>query len=413
VSTGARGSAAPSTAAPRIDEWSWRAGLAGLAALLVGIGLSRFGYAPLVPALIQAGWFDAGEAGYLGATNLAGYIAGAAFARRLADRRSPHRLMTWSMAIGTAAFVACAVPLGFAWYVAWRLASGVIGGVVMVLAAPTILAVTPPERRGLVGGMIFTGVGAGIALSGTLVPWLVRFGLPATWLGLGVASAALTVLAWRGLPRAPASAGAGVAGTTGAMLAPAGPRAHLSPAITVAILSYALSAIGFAPHTVFWVDYVARGLGQGLPIGGVYWVVLGVAAAGGPLLCGMLGDRIGFDAAFRLGLLAEAAALALPIASSHPVALALSSIGVGGLAIGVTALASTRIGALVGVARARQVWGWMTIAYAIAYAAAAYALSFLLVRTGSYEVLFGIGAGALVLGSLVDLLGLRRPSRPG
>jgi len=54
-----------------------RAALAGLCATLVGIGLARFAYAPLLPALIQGGWFTPAEAAYLGAANLLGYLAGA------------------------------------------------------------------------------------------------------------------------------------------------------------------------------------------------------------------------------------------------------------------------------------------------------------------------------------------------
>ena len=93
----------------------WRPAFAGLAALLVGIGLSRFGYAPLIPALIQAGLFDAGQASYLGATNLAGYVVGAILAPHLAVGRSAVGLMRGSMVLATASFVACALPLGFAW----------------------------------------------------------------------------------------------------------------------------------------------------------------------------------------------------------------------------------------------------------------------------------------------------------
>ncbi len=58
------------------------AAIPGMSALLLGTGLSRFGFTPLVPALVQAGWFSAAQAGYLGATNLAGYVVGAAIARR-------------------------------------------------------------------------------------------------------------------------------------------------------------------------------------------------------------------------------------------------------------------------------------------------------------------------------------------
>ena len=89
------------------------------------------------------------------------------------------------MALVTVAFFACALPLSFAWFFLWRFASGVAGGALMVLAAPTVLPHVPPARRGLAGGAIFTGVGLGIMASGTVVPLLLQAGLVATWCGLG------------------------------------------------------------------------------------------------------------------------------------------------------------------------------------------------------------------------------------
>lgn len=51
---------------------AWRGTLSGLCASLVGIGLVRFGYTPLLPAIIGAHWFTASAAAYLGAANLVG-----------------------------------------------------------------------------------------------------------------------------------------------------------------------------------------------------------------------------------------------------------------------------------------------------------------------------------------------------
>src|SRR2546428_10400525 len=53
------------------------AALAGFSAVLVGNGLGRFAYTPLLPALISDHWFSPSAAAYLGAANLAGYLAGA------------------------------------------------------------------------------------------------------------------------------------------------------------------------------------------------------------------------------------------------------------------------------------------------------------------------------------------------
>jgi hypothetical protein len=64
----------------------WLSATAGLCASLVGLGLARFAYTPLIPALVAAKWFTPSEAVYLGAANLAGYLAGALIARDLGSR---------------------------------------------------------------------------------------------------------------------------------------------------------------------------------------------------------------------------------------------------------------------------------------------------------------------------------------
>ncbi|MEI6162374.1 MAG: YbfB/YjiJ family MFS transporter, partial [Roseococcus sp.] len=48
--------------------------LSGAAATCVGIGLARFAFVPLFPALFTAGWVTGAQAGLLGAAALAGYV---------------------------------------------------------------------------------------------------------------------------------------------------------------------------------------------------------------------------------------------------------------------------------------------------------------------------------------------------
>src|SRR5256885_12304154 len=93
-----------------------RATFAALSANLVGIGLARFGYTPLIPALIAAGWFAPSAAVYLGAANLAGYLAGALGARAMAVRTGAPALVRGSMLLTAASLFGCALPLGFGWF---------------------------------------------------------------------------------------------------------------------------------------------------------------------------------------------------------------------------------------------------------------------------------------------------------
>jgi len=58
------------------------------------------------------------------------------------------------MLLATATFFASAAPVSFLWFFVWRFASGLSGGVLMVLAATTVLAHVPPARRGFLTGSV-------------------------------------------------------------------------------------------------------------------------------------------------------------------------------------------------------------------------------------------------------------------
>src|ERR1700737_2522893 len=184
----------------------WLSAAAGLCASLVGLGLARFAYTPLIPALIAAKWFSPAEAVYLGAANLAGYLAGALVARELGSRAGAVRTLQAMMVLASLCCFACSVPVSFIWFFGWRFLAGLTGGVIMVLAASTILPHVAPGKRGVVGGVIFAGVGLGVAASGTLIPLLLQQGLTQSWYGLGLLSAVLTLASWKAWPaEAPAS----------------------------------------------------------------------------------------------------------------------------------------------------------------------------------------------------------------
>src|SRR3954465_6856990 len=182
------------------SQQTWRYAVAGLSASLVGLGVARFSYTPLIPALIAAKWFGASDVVYLGAANLAGYLAGALAARTVAARIGAVRAVRAMMLLATLSFFASSTPVSPTWFFAWRFLSGLTGGIIMVLAASVILSHISAARRGIVGGVIFAGVGLGVAASGTLVPLLLQQGLQQSWYGLGVLSGTLTLVSWWNWP---------------------------------------------------------------------------------------------------------------------------------------------------------------------------------------------------------------------
>lgn len=372
----------------------WPGTLAGFAALLVGIGIGRFAYPPFIPALVRQHWFSAPQADYLASTSLAGYVVGAFIAGRRAWRAGPGFTMRTSMAVASASFIFCVKPASFAWFFLWRLLAGIAGGFLMVAAVPVIIASTPAKHRGRASGVIFTGIGAGIAASGTIVPVLARHSLAYAWLGVGIAGFILTALTWQYWPN--------LAMPRSAQPEENGGAARFAWPIGLLLAAYCAAAAGFAPHSVFWVDFIARGLRLGLKSGGHYWILFGFSAAAGPIVAGLAADRAGFALSLRCALVIEALGVALPIVSHGGWSLAMSSILVGSMAMGVVTLMAGRVSELVPLSGQKQAWSWMTTGFSIVYAAGAWGLSLLFARSHSYSIIFGIGAAALIVGALLE-----------
>jgi predicted MFS family arabinose efflux permease len=361
--------------------------LAGMCATLLGIGLQRFAYAPLLPAMVQEGWLSPGAAGALGAANLAGYLAGALAAGWIVHRTGLGPALRVAMLIVTVCFALCAFSGGLLWFLPWRVGAGAAGAVLMVLAGPAVQLAVPLQRRGLAAGIMFTGVGAGIVTGAVLVPALLPLGLPATWLALAGTGVLLTAFSWRRWPDA---------------ALPPLPRDGAAPPARGGgrlILAYALAAVAATPHMLWWPDFIARGLQRGTASGAYYWLAFGIAAACGPALCGRLADRLGAVKGLTIVLGIQAISVGLPLVATGAAALLLSSALAGASTIGTTALALTRAKEIAGDG-APRLWRISTAGYGGAQSAAGFAMAWLYAATGSHLPLFAAGLVA-ALGALV------------
>ena len=360
----------------------------------LGLGLARFAYTPLIPALIGAHWFTPGQAVYLGAANIAGYLGGAAGARGLARRAGVRRVLRLAMAAAVLSLLACALQAGFAWVLAWRLVSGLAGAVLMVLAAPSVLPLMPQHRRGLAGGVIFLGIGLGMVASGTVLPVLLRHGVVWAWLGLGLAGLGLTLAAWPALP------------PDRMLSTPAADTHRLSPPLRLLCAAYGVSAFGQVAAMLFLADFVARGLHGGTAAGSHVWIVFGLGALAGPLLAGEAADRVGAAAGLRWLWLSQASANAAlgwvawhGAPSAWLVGACAAAGGAGIPALVVFVLGRSQVLAGAHEAARGHAWSRATLAFAAGQAVGAYALSYLFAITGRYDVLFAICALAM-LGAL-------------
>ncbi|MGG5820132.1 YbfB/YjiJ family MFS transporter [Falsiroseomonas sp. HW251] len=362
-----------------------RVAFAAAGAIASGVGLARFAYVPLFPAMVAAGWVDGGGAGLLGAGNFAGYLLGVLAGGRVGARLGVPRALDLGMGLAILAFAACAWPGGLGWLLSWRALAGAAGGILMALAGPAVQATVPVERRGLAGGIVMGGAGMGIVLAGLIVPLLLAGGgLPVAWLGLAVAVGLVWVVARRAWPDPPALPGEATARTV--------------PAATALLSAYTLSAAGMVPPMVYLADLAVRGRGLPIEAAAAVWMGFGAGALAGTLTGGRVAGRIGGRRALPAWMAVQVLALALCLVPWWP-ALALAG-PLGGFAgIGATAVTLAAAREIAG-AQASVVWVRATALYGVAQVGLGFALAALFAATGdSHAAVFGVGL-ALSLGAL-------------
>jgi len=370
-----------------------RLSIAGAATLLVGMGLGRFSYSPLIPALIEQGGLTATEAGSAGVANFVGYLAGAMAAPMMRQRWGEAGALKISLLATLMALFGSILPWGFLWIAFWRAVAGAAVGVIMIYALSIATRFAPPGKLGAATGITYTGVGVGILSAGTLVPALLEISLAAAWTGVAATGLIATIIAFWGWGAA--------SGTDGGA---AKPKEHPPiewgwNAIAV-IAARTLFSLGLSPHTIYWVDYLVRGLGNDNAFGGMHWALFGAGAISGTYLWGRFADRIGFRAGLTLAFAAVAGGIALPVLNSAGWALVVSSLVVGAQP-GLTAILSGRVHQLMGPEGMPGVWRAAALISTIIQAGGGFIYVALFALTESYAPIFLTGAAFMGSGAII------------
>lgn len=373
-----------------------RYSMAGAGATFIGVGLGRFAYIALLPIVIQAGWFTESEATYLSATTLLGYILGAPLSTWLIRFMPSGYVIRMAMLLCSLSYLLCAWDsLPIQWFYSWRFIAGASGAILMIVVPPFIMRRHISTKKSKVSGVIFSGLGLGVVLSGFIVPLLFVYGVDAIWLGVGFSGLLMTAITWRSWQ---------VTSESSASLYIDGSLTCLSQSkkITLIFISiaYAFDALGYLPHTLFWVDFIVRELDMPVHYGGLFWAVFGIGAIIGPLISGAVADRFSVQKTLVAVLLIKATAVLLPALNTHSLTLMVSAFFVGVGTPAVVSLVSSYTLENAGYELHTKAWGVMTFSFALSQALFGYFFVYFSLQLSSYIPLFIVGSIALMLASL-------------
>lgn len=262
--------------------------LAGALSLSIAMGIGRFAFTPLLPMMLHDGVIDLHGGSALATANYLGYLAGAVlctmlpvFLRRF-GRSMPDnaRFVRFALVMTAILTLAMAASVPVLWPV-WRFASGIISAVAFVYTSGWCLARLAALHHAHLGGVIYTGPGIGIALSGigAFAMTGAGAGWALGWIVFGTAALILTAVIW------PIFAPTAAIPAKSAMPAPLWHHERKGWTIEEMLLTFAYGLAGFGYIvTATFLPVIARAALPGSGWVDLFWPLFGIAVAVGALL---------------------------------------------------------------------------------------------------------------------------------
>ena len=278
-------------------------------AVFGSLGLARFGYTSILPAMQEGLRLSNTQTGLLQTLNLTGYLLTVVLAGFLASHYGPRVVIATSLLlVGLSMIVTGLVPTVAAACIG-RFLAGVGGAGGNIPAMGLVSAWFGPRRRGIASGIGVTGSSVGLIVTGPLVPAIMsRYGAEGwrvSWYALGSLAILACVLCAFFLRNRPAEKGLAPVGEPGeqARESAQGPASAGWKAVWRSRVLWQLAAIYFAfgfsyiIYSTFFVRHLVKEGGFTPAGAGALWMQIGMVSMVSGFLWGAVSDRCGRRAA--------------------------------------------------------------------------------------------------------------------
>lgn len=363
--------------------------------LAVALGVGRFAFTPLLPLMLADGSVDLKAGGWLASANYAGYFVGAMSCAAL--RVAPARMIRFGLAATVLLTVAMGVGLALPAWLGARFAAGVVSAWTFVFVSQWGLRRLAELHASAWGGVIYTGPGIGIVLTGLAGSALAGHRAALGWLGFAALAAVLSAAIWRVFGAQPFAAPPAGATHPHDARAPATPQRGRADAFWLVTL-YALPGFGYIVTATFLPVIARAALPGGSPWPDLFWPMFGAALIPGALVAARLPARWNNRMLLAAGCLLQAVGIVAGIVWPTAAGFALGSVLIGLPFTAITLFAMREARRLRGE-RAAGLMGYVTAAYGIGQIAGPLVAAPLAAHSGSFSGALWLAAAALLVGS--------------
>lgn len=388
-------------------------------AVFSSLGLARFGYTSILPAMQENLQLSNTQTGELQTLNLLGYLLTVVFAGVLAARYGPRVVISISLLVVSLAMVFTGLFPTFTSACIGRFFAGVGGAGGNVPAMGLISAWFGPRRRGLASGIAVAGSSVGLTVTGPLIPaTLEAFGTEGwriSWYVLGAMGFGVFILCASFLRNHPQQKGLSPFGGEDARTEQNSSEKNTALRWRLVYKSrilWQLASIYFAfglsyiIYSTFFVKHLVREGSFTAAEAGALWMKIGILSLASGFIWGSVSDRFGRRIALAGVFALQGIAFVLFGLSNATIAIYFSATLFALTAWSIPALMAALAGDVFGPRLAPAALGLMTVVFGIGQAMGPYlagkiadaTLSFApaFILAGMVAMIFGTG-GSLML----------------
>jgi predicted MFS family arabinose efflux permease len=304
--------------------------LAGIFALIVGVGVARFVFTSLLPAMLED-TLSIADAGILASINYVGYLSGSVFSIFIKDIHSKVKYFRVGLFVCVvSSFLLGITENSLVWMIA-RLVAGFGAAMALVVGSSVVMLKLKATNKTKAMGIHFSGLGFSIVITDLVMRGVFYYGgdWSDAWLILAIVGAILSsysayILRFDKQPK-------------NEIVKHTFDKSLFSPMVIILILAYFTEGVGMVVQATFLPDIVnsLEGLSGA---GGYVWLVVGIAGIPACVIWMRLAHRFGSINIMIVAMLLQIVGILIPTFSSNIIMNLISGLLFGATFIGLVAL---------------------------------------------------------------------------
>jgi len=365
--------------------------LAGILAIVVGIGVARFAFTSLLPFMLED-FLTLSYAGVLASLNFAGYLAGALFSIFIKDINTKVKYFRIGMVLSILTTLVLATSTNETLWLVSRVIAGFGSAMVLIVGGAIVMVKLNFESKTKAMGIHFSGIGFSIVISELISQTILKESTwSEAWLALSLFAFIVTFYSLYILSFDKALKKESVKHPLS--------RSIFSPYVILLILAYFTEGVGFVVQGTFLPDIInsLEGL-EGY--GNLGWLIVGIAGIPSSVLWMRWAHSYGSVNVIIIAMALQIVGILIPTLSTNILLNLLSGALYGSTFIGLVALFLNLGGQLAGK-NPVVLMGAMTAAYGIGQVGAPLYSVALIDYFGDYNATLYVTASIVFVGILL------------